>query len=80
MSEPFRLRKLPKYPGVSHKRAVQALEKAGFQVVRESSHIIMSNGVITLVIPRHNPVNQFVMAGLIKDAGLTVEQFKDLLK
>ena len=30
---------MPKIPGVSHTRAVRALEKAGFRVVREGKHI-----------------------------------------
>jgi len=32
-----------------------------------------------LTIPRHNPVNAFTMGGIVRDAGLTVEQFKKLL-
>jgi hypothetical protein len=32
-----------------------------------------------LTIPRHNPVNAITMGGLIRDAGLTIAQFKDLL-
>jgi hypothetical protein len=30
-------------------------------------------------IPRNNPVNAFTMGGIVKDAGLTVEEFKKLL-
>ncbi|MBC8063817.1 MAG: type II toxin-antitoxin system HicA family toxin [Chlorobia bacterium] len=71
---------MPKFPGINHRQAIRAFEKAGFRVIRESVHIIMSNGATTLIIPRHNPVNQYVMAGLIKDAGLTMQQFKELLK
>jgi hypothetical protein len=29
--------------------------------------------------PRHNPVNAFTMGGIVRDAGLTIEQFKKLL-
>ena len=29
--------------------------------------------------PRHNPVNAFTMGGIIRDSGLTIEEFKDLL-
>jgi hypothetical protein len=32
-----------------------------------------------LTIPRHNPVNAFTMGGLVRDAGLTLEQFRKLL-
>jgi hypothetical protein len=39
----------------------------------------MSNGTRILTIPRHNPVNAFTLSGIVRDAGLTVEQFRDLL-
>jgi len=70
---------LPKIPGVSHLDAVRALEKVGFRVVRQGKHIVMSNGQRILTIPRHNPVNAFTMGGIARDAGLSVEQFRELL-
>lgn len=70
---------MPKIPGVNHLDAVRALEKAGFRVVRQSKHIVMSNGQRIVTIPRHNPVNAFTMGGIARDAGLSVEQFRDLL-
>ncbi len=39
----------------------------------------MSNGQRILTIPRHNPVNACTMAGIVGDAGLTIDQFRDLL-
>jgi predicted RNA binding protein YcfA (HicA-like mRNA interferase family) len=70
---------VPKLPGIPHLQAVRALEKAGFRVVRESKHIVMSNGQRILTIPRANPVNAFTMGGIVRDAGLTIEQFRELL-
>ena len=70
---------MPKIPGVNHLNAVRALEKAGFRIVRQGKHIVMSDGVRILTIPRHNPVNAFTMGGIARDAGLTVEEFKKLL-
>jgi len=70
---------LPKIPGVNHLDAVRAFEKAGFAVVRQGKHIVMSNGARILTIPRHNPVNAFTLGGVVRDAGLTVEQFRELL-
>lgn len=70
---------MPKIPGVNHLDAVRALEKAGFRVVRQSKHIVMTNGQRIVTIPRHNPVNAFTMGGIARDAGLSVEQFRDLL-
>ncbi len=70
---------MPKLPGVSHRRAVKAFEKAGFWVVREGKHISMTNGDRIITIPRADPVNAFTIGGIIKDAGMTIEEFKKLL-
>ncbi len=70
---------MPKIPGVNHLDAVRALEKAGFRIVRQSKHIVMSDGVRIVTIPRHNPVNAYTMGGIVKDAGLSVEEFKKLV-
>jgi predicted RNA binding protein YcfA (HicA-like mRNA interferase family) len=66
-------------PGVNHLDAIRALEKAGFRVVRQGKHAVMSDGTRILTIPRHNPVNAFTLGGIVRDAGLTPEQFRDLL-
>jgi predicted RNA binding protein YcfA (HicA-like mRNA interferase family) len=71
---------MPKVPGVNHLRAVRALERAGFLILREGKkHIVMSDGTRFLTIPRNNPVNAFTMGGIVRDAGLTVDEFKKLL-
>ena len=70
---------MPKLPGINHLDAVRALEKAGFGVVRQGKHIVMTDGVRILTIPRHNPVNALTMGGIVRDAGLTVEGFRKLL-
>jgi predicted RNA binding protein YcfA (HicA-like mRNA interferase family) len=70
---------VPKIPGVNHQDAVRALEKAAFEVIRQGKHIVMSDGVRQVTIPRHNPIKAFTMGGIVKDAGLTVEEFRRLL-
>jgi predicted RNA binding protein YcfA (HicA-like mRNA interferase family) len=70
---------VPKLPGINHLDAVRALEKAGFGVVRQGKHIVMTDGIRILTIPRHNPVNALTMGGIVRDAGLTVEAFRKLL-
>ncbi|HEX8000428.1 MAG TPA: type II toxin-antitoxin system HicA family toxin [Pyrinomonadaceae bacterium] len=70
---------MPKIPGVNHLDAIRALEKAGFRILRQGKHIVMSDGVRILTIPRHNPVNAFTMGGIVRDAGLTIEEFRKLL-
>jgi hypothetical protein len=32
-----------------------------------------------VTIPRRNPVNAYTIGGLVRDAGLTVEEFRKLL-
>jgi predicted RNA binding protein YcfA (HicA-like mRNA interferase family) len=70
---------VPKLAGINHRDAVRALERAGFKVVREGKHVVMTNGARILTIQRHNPVNAFTMGGIIRDAGLTVDEFRALL-
>lgn len=39
----------------------------------------MTDGSRILTIPRHNPVNAYTMGGIVRDAGLSEEQFRSLL-
>ena len=66
-------------PGVSHQRAIRELERAGFRVLRQGKHIVMSDGSRILTIPRHDPVNANTMAVIVKAAGLSPDQFRNLL-
>ena len=70
---------MPKLPGVNHLDAVRALEKAGFRVLRQGKHIVMTDGARKVVIPRSNPVNAITMAGIVLNAGLTLDEFRRLL-
>lgn len=70
---------MPKLPGVNHLQAIRALEKAGFRIERQGKHVTMSDGKRILTIPRHNPIQSFTMAGIVGDAGLSIEKFKKLL-
>jgi len=70
---------LGKLAGVPHLKAIRAFEKLGFRVIRQSKHIIMSDGRRHLTIPRANPIDAYTMGGIIKDAGLTIDEFRRLL-
>ncbi len=70
---------MPKLSGISHQRAVNAFKKAGFWVARQGKHITMTNGERIITIPRTNPINSFTMAGIVRDAGLSIEDFKKYL-
>ncbi|MBN1189608.1 MAG: hypothetical protein JXA46_07645 [Dehalococcoidales bacterium] len=70
---------MPSLPGINHQRAVIAFKKRSFYITREGKHITMTDGKRIITIPRANPVNAFTMGGIILDAGLTIEEFKELL-
>ena len=70
---------MPTLPGIPHRRAVKALEKAGFRIAREGKHIVMTDGVRILTIPRHDPIDEYTMGGIVRDSGLTVEASRKLL-
>lgn len=52
--------------GIAHLRAVKALEKAGFRIVRQGKHIVMTNGLKAVTIPRPDPVDAFTMGGIVR--------------
>ena len=50
-----------------------------FRVARQGKHLVMTDGIRIITIPRHNPVNAFTMGGIVRDAGLSEEEFRALL-
>lgn len=39
----------------------------------------MSKGALKIVVPRNNPIDAFTMAAIVRDAGMTIGEFKELL-
>ncbi len=70
---------MPRIPGVNATDAVRVFERLGYRIIRQSKHIIMSNGEKRLTIPRNNPINAFTMGALARVAGLSPEEFRELL-
>jgi predicted RNA binding protein YcfA (HicA-like mRNA interferase family) len=70
---------MPGLPGVNHQQAIKAFEKAGFWIARQGRQVTMTDGEHVITIPRANPINAFSMAGIVKDAGLSIREFKKLL-
>jgi len=54
---------LTKIPGINHLNAVKAFEKAGFVIKRQGKHIVMSDGIRIITIPRNNPINAYTLGG-----------------
>jgi predicted RNA binding protein YcfA (HicA-like mRNA interferase family) len=70
---------MPKLPGLGQKDAVRVLEKRGFRVVRQGKHVTMSNGAVMVQVPRHTTINAYTMGYIAQMAGLTPDQFRELL-
>ena len=73
-----------KLPVVSGEKAIKAFLNAGFVKVRQrGSHVrlekIEDNDIIKLTVPLHNPMKKGTLSRLIKDAGLTIDEFVNLL-
>ncbi|CAN5439085.1 hypothetical protein BH10ACI4_BH10ACI4_38670 [soil metagenome] len=39
----------------------------------------MWNGSRTIIVPRNNPIQSFTLVGIVKSAGMTVDEFRKLL-
>ena len=70
---------MPNPPDDNHLAAIRALEKAGFHVRRQGKHVVMTDGTRIVTIPRHNPVNAVTMGTIVRGAGVTIEEFRQLL-
>ena len=61
---------------VNGSEAAKALGRLGFAVKRQTgSHLIMRKDGRTVVVPMHKPIKPGTLAGLIEQAGVSVEGF-----
>lgn len=67
------------FTDLSSERIVTALSKVGFEIIKHGKHIGMSNGFRRITIPRHKRINPYTLKAIIRDAGLTDEEFKELI-
>ena len=73
---------MPKLPLVSGKEAVQVFEKTGWNVARQKgSHVVLvkPGSIYSLSIPLHDELGPGLLRDQIRKAGLTVNEFIDLL-
>ena len=74
---------MTKLPVVSGKQVIKALKHAGFQVHHQKgSHITLRREEYPhdrIVVPDHRVVKKGALGGIIRDAGLTVEEFVEML-
>ena len=73
----------PKLPVCSGKKVVKALKKIGYEVDHQTgSHIILRHvrpPHRRLTVPNHKEIAKGTLRKIIKEAGLTVEEFLELL-
>jgi predicted RNA binding protein YcfA (HicA-like mRNA interferase family) len=73
---------MARLPVISGHTALKAFSKAGFTSNRQTaSHVIMEKAgmEVTLSIPLHEELKRGTLRNLIKDSGLTVDEFVALL-
>ena len=69
---------MPKLPRTSGAAIVKALERLGFVRIRQSgSHVILRRGPKGCVVPMHNEVKVGTLAGILRQANVSPEEFID---
>jgi predicted RNA binding protein YcfA (HicA-like mRNA interferase family) len=67
---------MPKLPIVSGLETIQALERLGFVVVRQKgSHIVLRRSTSGCVVPNHRELKAGTLGGLLKQAGVSPDEF-----
>lgn len=71
---------MPKLPRVSGPEVVRALQRLGFAVARQrGSHIVMRRGPSGCVVPNHRELKAGTLAGVLKQAGVSVDELINAL-
>ena len=67
---------MPKLPVLSGSDVIGALERLGFQQTRQKgSHVILQRAGVGCVVPLHKEVKTGTLAGIIRQAGVTQDEF-----
>ena len=67
---------MPKLPRISGSEIVRALQRLGFEVARQrGSHVILRRGASGCVVPNHREVKVGTLAGVLRQAGVSAEEF-----
>jgi predicted RNA binding protein YcfA (HicA-like mRNA interferase family) len=74
---------LSKLPSISGREAVRAFERIGYEQDRQrGSHIVLRHRDVPhrrLVVPEHKSLAKGTLRALIRESGLTVDEFVALL-
>lgn len=67
---------MPRLPRISGAEAVRALQRLGFDRVRQSgSHVVMRRGSTGCVVPLHAELKTGTLAGLLRQAEVGADEF-----
>jgi predicted RNA binding protein YcfA (HicA-like mRNA interferase family) len=75
---------MPKMPRISSREAIRALERLGFEQVRQTgSHVVMKKqteeSIFGCVVPMHRELKIGTLSGILKQARVTAEEFIESL-
>jgi len=71
---------MARLPRVSGAEALRALQRLGFQQIRQKgSHVVMRRGEKGCVVPLHAELKIGTLAGLLRQAGVSPEEFIGML-
>ena len=72
---------MTRLPVLSCADAVRAFERAGWVVKRRGNHVVMTKAgsIVSLSIPNHREIARGTLRKLIRLAGLTIDEFVQLL-
>ncbi|MFN3818104.1 type II toxin-antitoxin system HicA family toxin [Blastomonas sp.] len=72
---------MPKLPVLAGRDIIAALERLGFEQVRQrGSHVVMRRGSNGTVVPLHKEVKTGTLAGILRQAELTQDEFCKAIK
>jgi predicted RNA binding protein YcfA (HicA-like mRNA interferase family) len=67
---------MPSLPVLSGQEVIGMLERLAFERVRQrGSHVVMRRGSTGCVVPLHAALKRGTLAGIIRQAGLTKDEF-----
>jgi predicted RNA binding protein YcfA (HicA-like mRNA interferase family) len=66
---------MPKLPILSGSEIIKLLERIGFEQVRQrGSHVVLRRFDRGCVVPLHREVKTVTLAGILRQAGLSIEE------
>ena len=67
---------MPKLPVLSGEEVIRMLETLGFERARQKgSHVILRRAGVGCVVPLHRELKSGTLTGIIRQSGLTADEF-----